>query len=160
MRTMFEIIQFELNKDMNIITSLLKNPYHTDAVNLRPTLNRLPHQIGVEPSELLVSLYVYAPTTISVKVKGTPLYPWHPCGMPYKDHDTSTRGSRSPNRWNAYDSSQPFPTLFIACKIPLRRSEMTHKPSLLLMYCLIQSKNQLHMLLLSPSTMAKASGNN
>ena len=75
MRTLLEIIQFESNKDMKIINSLLKDPYHADAVNPRPTLNHLPHQIGVEPSELVASLYVYAPTTISIRVTGTPLCP-------------------------------------------------------------------------------------
>ena len=96
MRTMLEIIQFESNRQ-KIITTLLKDPYRVDAVNLRPALNRLPHKIGVEPSELLAFLYVYAPTTISVRVTGTPLCPWHPCGMPYTDYNTSMRGSRFPN---------------------------------------------------------------
>ena len=52
MRTKREIIQFELNNEMNIITSLLKDPYHAGAVNLRRAVNHLPHQIGVKPSIL------------------------------------------------------------------------------------------------------------
>ena len=54
---------------MKIITSLLKDLYYVDAVNLTPALHRQPHQIGVKPSELLASLYVYAPRTISVRVR-------------------------------------------------------------------------------------------
>ena len=51
-----KIVKFELNRELIIITLLLKDPSHVDAVNLRPVQNPLRHHPehvaqGVKPSE-------------------------------------------------------------------------------------------------------------